>query len=190
MLEDFGRSRIAPLSPLAADPPARLNLVAAARLLGEIETALDRDPGAARSALRQLALCLQRLGQSAAAGEGPGHPAGRRGGLTGRQFRAVVAHIDDHLAENVRVGDLAALARLSYGYFHKAFKATTGDTPHGFIVRRRLEHAKSLMLNTQDPLSQIAYACGLSDQAHLSRLFRQHVGDTPQSWRRIWREAA
>jgi transcriptional regulator GlxA family with amidase domain len=51
-------------------------------------------------------------------------------------------------------------------------------------MRLRLELAQRLMLTTEDSLSQIALACGMADQSHLSRLFRRGVGETPVGWLR------
>ncbi|WP_457354340.1 helix-turn-helix domain-containing protein [Sphingomonas sp. UYP23] len=51
-----------------------------------------------------------------------------------------------------------------------------------------MRHAQMLMLHTDDTLSHIACACGLTDQAHLTRLFRRMVGETPLVWRRAWGE--
>jgi AraC family transcriptional regulator len=67
-------------------------------------------------------------------------------------------------------------------HFCRAFKESFGTTPHMQIIRLRLELAQRLMLTTAEPLSQIALACGLADQAHLSKLFRREVGETPRSW--------
>jgi AraC family transcriptional regulator len=52
------------------------------------------------------------------------------------------------------------------------------------IIRLRLELAQRMMLSTEEPLSQIALACGLADQSHLSKLFRNELGETPGAWRR------
>ena len=93
-------------------------------------------------------------------------------------------HIERHLENPIAVIELADLVSLSIGYFCRAFKESFGDTPHAYIMQMRLERAQELMLTTADPLSQIALACGLSDQAHLSRLFRQAMGETPSVWRR------
>jgi AraC-like DNA-binding protein len=54
-----------------------------------------------------------------------------------------------------------------------------GETPHGYIMRQRIRRAQILMLESRDLLSQIACACGLTDQAHLTRLFRRALGTTP-----------
>src|SRR5690606_2306493 len=66
----------------------------------------------------------------------------------------------------------------------RAFKESFGTTAHMHIIRLRLELAQRLMLTTDEPLSQIALACGLADQAHLSKLFRREMGETPSAWRR------
>jgi AraC-like DNA-binding protein len=58
------------------------------------------------------------------------------------------------------------------------------DSPHGYIIRRRVERAQGLMLSTARPLRDIAAECGLADQAHLTRLFRRIVGESPAAWRR------
>jgi AraC-like DNA-binding protein len=112
-----------------------------------------------------------------------------KGGLAPWQLRRVLAYIHEHLAGPIFVEALATLARLSGGHFCRAFKASVGETPHNFLVRERIRRAQSLMLTTNDTLSEIACACGLTDQAHLTRLFRKFVGDTPLTWRRMWQNA-
>ena len=107
-----------------------------------------------------------------------------RGGLAPWQMRKVDCYVRATLDRSVRVKDLARQVSLSASYLSRAFKTSFGTTPHMYIIRLRLELAQRLMLTTQDPLSQIALLCGLADQAHLSRLFRREVGDTPGAWRR------
>ena len=80
--------------------------------------------------------------------------------------------------------DCASEARLSKSHFSRAFKATFGTTVARYVLRRRVEEAKRLMLVSHDPLSQIALACGFGDQAHYCRVFRDVVGISPNSWRR------
>ncbi len=161
----------------------------AIRLVANAEASLDDDVVHVRSCLRQLA-CL--LADEAGAGEVPAETGVTvtRGGLAPWQVRRVSAYVEANLGQTISVGDLAAEARLSNGHFCRAFKATLGETPHTYVVRRRVEQAQLLMLTTTDPLSQIAAVCGLTDQAHLTRLFRRFVGQTPLSWRRTWRQAA
>jgi AraC-like DNA-binding protein len=94
-----------------------------------------------------------------------------------------------NLHASLRIDDLAIVAHLSRGYFKRAFKVSFGETPHGYLMRMRVERAQQMMLEGQEPLAQIAMACGLADQAHLSRVFRQATGSSPGAWRRrhpIW----
>ncbi|CAN5195944.1 hypothetical protein BH10PSE4_BH10PSE4_33250 [soil metagenome] len=91
--------------------------------------------------------------------------------------------IDENLACSLRLETMAAVVRLSCSHFARACKNTFGFTPRQLVLRRRLERALMLM-RQQTPLSQVAAACGFSDQAHFSRLFRQAVGTSPSQWRR------
>jgi len=106
------------------------------------------------------------------------------GGLAPWQAKRVSAHIDANLGDTIPVSYLAQLVTLSAGHFSRAFKQTFGDTPHGHVMRRRVEAAKAMMLKSAEPLSQIAYLCGFADQAHFSRTFRKLAGATPLAWRR------
>ncbi|MAW98784.1 MAG: AraC family transcriptional regulator [Sphingomonas sp.] len=107
-----------------------------------------------------------------------------RGGLAPWQLRRALTFVERHLSGPVPIEALAKETRLSNGHFCRAFKVTTGETPHNFLIRQRIRHAQRLMLTSNDTLSQIACACGLTDQAHLTRLFRKLVGETPLVWRR------
>ena len=113
-----------------------------------------------------------------------GPPDFVRGGLAPWQARLVEAHIDGNLDRNITVEELAEMTRLSVSHFGRAFKQTFGVAPHGYITGERLALARELMLTTREPLSHIALAVGLADQSHLSRLFRQHMGESPFAWRR------
>lgn len=100
------------------------------------------------------------------------------------QMRRAKEQIEEELLTNVKVTALAERVRLSSSHFCRAFKQSVGMTPHTYVVRQRIERAKSMMLGTREPLSQIAAACGFSDQSHLSRLFLRYVGQSPNAWRR------
>ena len=110
-----------------------------------------------------------------------------RQGLAPWQVRRVLAHIEANLGSPIRINDLAAIARLSTFHFAVAFRASVGESPHEHIIRRRVERAQGLMLSTDRSLSDIAGECGLADQAHLTRLFRRIVGESPAAWRRARR---
>jgi AraC family transcriptional regulator len=107
-----------------------------------------------------------------------------RGGLAPWRIRRVTIHIEKNLGTAVRTKDLAALVELSTFHFCRAFRDSLGDSPHAYVTRRRIERAQNFMLTTNTSLSQIAMDCGLADQSHFNRLFRQFVGESPGAWRR------
>ena len=92
--------------------------------------------------------------------------------------------MDARIADRVLVSDLSAVVRLSQAYFSRSFMQTFGLSPHAFVLRRRVELAAQLMLESADSLTEIALRCGFSDQPHLCRRFRKLVGETPGTWRR------
>ena len=105
------------------------------------------------------------------------------------QVRKVLEHIDRGIGSRVLVADLCALVQRSEAHFSRAFRRTFGDSPHAFVVRRRVDLAAQYMLQTDEALSAIALRCGFVDQAHLSKHFRRTVGETPAAWRRSRRAA-
>jgi AraC family transcriptional regulator len=111
----------------------------------------------------------------------------RRGRLLAWQARKVREYIDSHIAGPVLVSELCALVKLSEAHFSRSFKRTLGESPHAFVIRRRLEFATDYMLQSNVSLSDIALLCGFADQAHLCKHFRQAMGQTPAAWRRARR---
>lgn len=107
-----------------------------------------------------------------------------RGGLAPWQAKLVRAHIESNISRNLRVADLAGLVQLSLGHFFRSFRVSFGQPPLTYVKVRRIRHAQVLMLNTREPLSQIALDCGMYDQAHFTRVFRRVVGVSPSVWRR------
>src|SRR5262249_7653630 len=95
-----------------------------------------------------------------------------------------LAHVEANLGTPIRNEELATIARLSTFHFNVAFRKSVGESPHAYVIRRRVERAQGLMLSTGRSLSDIAADCGLADQAHLTRLFRRFVGESPAAWRR------
>ena len=106
------------------------------------------------------------------------------GRLAGWQVKRVCRFIDEHLTETIRLKDLSAVAQRSTAYFCRAFKRTFGDSPHSYLITRRVKFAGDLMLGSDAPLSEIAQASGFADQSHFCRHFRQVTGQTPAAWRR------
>ena len=100
------------------------------------------------------------------------------------QARRAIDYVEANLADSIRIEKMAELTRLSHSYFSRAFRSDFGESPYAYVIRRRIEQAKEMMLRTDESLAYIARACGLSDQPHLTRLFRRIVGTSPASWRR------
>jgi AraC-like DNA-binding protein len=146
-------------------------------ILDDVRRALEEDlAGARAAALRLLSFLVAQV---------ESEPANARGGLAPWRKRKIDRYLREHLDQPLRVEELADQVSLSVGHFCRAFKESFTETPHSHIMRLRLELAQRLMLTTDDSLSHIALDCGLSDQAHLSKLFRQRIGETPSSWRRL-----
>jgi len=120
----------------------------------------------------------------------PAPAAPARGGLAPWQVLRVRTHVEANLGSTVRACELAAIARLSPGHFSRAFKGSLGVAPTAYIARQRVARAQAMMLTTDEPLCQIALACGFYDQSHLTRVFRRCAGASPRDWRRRHRNGA
>ena len=107
------------------------------------------------------------------------------GGLAPWQMKRVEFYIAEHIATTVTLEQLAGCAKLSASYFGRAFKTTFGETPHAYVLRKRVELACRLMRETSSPLAEIALDCGMADQSHLTRIFRRFTGMSPNAWRRL-----
>ena len=153
--------------------------ITAGQLLEEVRAALECDLGAAQACAARLAALLN----SEPADEAPAQYA--RGGFAPWQIRRVKAYMSEHLESSIFIESLARIVSLSASHFTRAFKESFGLAPHAYLTRLRVERAQEMMLTTREPLSQIAVACGLADQSHLSKVFRRQVGQTPGIWRRM-----
>jgi AraC family transcriptional regulator len=170
-----------PASPRFADPSSAVSghngfAAEAVGILENVRQTIESDPAKARAAAIQLVTFLTR--------SPGGGTASARGGLAPWQKRKIDRYLKDNLGEALYVETIADQVSLSVSHFCRAFKESFGTSPHMYIIRLRLGLAQHMMLATAEPLSQIALACGLADQSHLSRLFRNEIGDTPAAWRK------
>lgn len=115
----------------------------------------------------------------------PRHQPRVRGGLAPVVRRRLADYIEAHLAQDITVGVLAKLACLSEYHLVRMFKASFGMTPSAWIAARRIEHARMLLKVGDQPLQQIADACGYADLSHFSHRFRDAVGIAPSRYRVI-----
>jgi AraC family transcriptional regulator len=107
------------------------------------------------------------------------------GGLAPWQLRFARDAINAHLEGELSLEQLAHQCRLSVTHFAKAFARSTGISPHRWLMQRRVEVAKDLMLTTDSSLVEISLRCGFSDQSHFTRVFAEAAGETPGRWRQI-----
>ena len=105
------------------------------------------------------------------------------GGLGARRLRRVVDYIEAHLAEDISLRDLAALAGLSPHHFGEAFKASTGTPPHRYLIERRIRQAKELLLGVDQSIAEIAVSLGFASHSHFTDHFRKVTGTTPSRFR-------
>jgi len=155
------------------------------RLLDTARRNIDADRDTAEASIARASSLLQIEIDRKAAG-----PSDRStpGALAGWQVHRVKAYVDAHLEATIHICDLAAVAQRSGAYFCRAFKRTFGETPHAFILARRVHRAGDLMLTSDASLSDIAMSCGFTDQAHLCKVFRARHGQSPAAWRRERRD--
>ena len=113
----------------------------------------------------------------------PEEPA--RGGLAPWQQRAVRDHVEDNLAREISLNELAALARLSATHFSRAFKQSFGMPPHRWQIERRIARAKTLLaLPEGGDITAVALASGFAYPANFATAFRRLTGTTPRDYRR------
>src|SRR6201992_3492196 len=166
-------------SSSAADEQFQLVASSLAKLLDTARRELERDREMAKASLVTASHILQAEIERCSGANGC-----TRGGLAPWQMVRVRAYIDRNLHRAIHIRDLSAVARRSPAHFSRKFKLAVGESPHAYVVRRRLERACHLMMTTMASLSEIALGVGFSDQAHLCRLFRQAFGQSPATWRR------
>ena len=121
------------------------------------------------------------LSHSSAARE----PGARTGGMPDRVLRNVVAYIEENLARDMTLGELAAVAGLSVTHFRSLFRESAGLPVHQYVIRRRVERAKELLAGTKLPISRIAAETGFAHQSHLARHMRRVLGVSPRALREM-----
>jgi AraC family transcriptional regulator len=141
--------------------------------LGRVSTRLYIDSLAHALTVRFLFLGERTLGQA----RGPAT-------LTRRKLSRVQELIESRPDADLSVRELAAAVGYSRSHFLRAFHATTGVTPHRYVLSRRIERARRMLGETKMSIAQVARCCGFSSQPHLTLAFRKVCGLTPGEYRR------
>jgi len=106
---------------------------------------------------------------------------GRERGPVARVREAIHARY----AEDLKLDDLAAIARLSLHHLIRVFRAEIGLTPHAYVVDVRVRRARELLRSGLSP-AEAAGLVGFADQAHLTRAFKARLGAAPGAYRRAF----
>lgn len=117
-----------------------------------------------------------------AARHGEGLPSPRDVATTGVVTRAR-AFLEANAGKPVRLHDLAAVAGVSLFHLIRCFQREVGMPPHAWLTQLRANRAREMLLEGEAPAA-VAYRCGFSDQAHLTRTFRSMLGVTPGTYAR------
>jgi AraC family transcriptional regulator len=104
--------------------------------------------------------------------------------LSDRRLRQVLVYIEDNLAENIALANLAAVVGLSVSHFNVLFREAVGLSPHQYLIRRRVERAKELLSEGKLSISQIATESGFAHQSHLARHMSRILGVAPKALRK------
>ena len=160
----------------------------------------DNDPSIERYALRlMLAVANRRIIDAIAVSElisGLGHllahdatrqSSAAKGGLPPHRLKRVLEFISASINGSegvvIRLEQLAGLADLSPFHFARAFRETLGTSPCTYVLQKRLERARSMLVNTSASVGEIGRQIGFQSHAHFSHQFRQRMGVTPSDFR-------
>lgn len=108
-----------------------------------------------------------------------------KGGLAPWQSRRAKDLIASSLAKKLSIEEVAKECGLSSSHFARAFKTSTGTTPHEWLQTSRLDRARTMLRNPSLSLAEIATDCGFADQSHFTRIFKRATGQTPGGWRSL-----
>lgn len=152
-------------------------------------TELKAPTSAGRVLVETLALALTaRLAHAHAAGVPDRADRVRtRHALDDIRIRRVIDYMAQHLGEEIGIDDLAAVACLSPFHFIRMFRRRMGMPPSRYLGHMRLEQAKTLLVQGDQSLADIAAACRFSSQANFTRAFHRATGLPPGVYRKSWR---
>ena len=106
-----------------------------------------------------------------------------RGGLPMNRLRFVTGYINEHLETDLALLDLAKMVQMSVFHFIRTFKQSTGLPPHQYVLRKRIERAKSLLPDPKLSIAEVALRCGFGSQSSFTTAFRRSTNVTPGTYR-------
>jgi AraC family transcriptional regulator len=106
-----------------------------------------------------------------------------RGGLGPARLRRIRELVHARMEEELSLDELAESVGLSTAHFARMFRKSTGETPHQFVLRQRLERAKAMLRAPDARVLDVAVACGFKTQQHFAQVFRDLWGVSPTEYR-------
>jgi AraC family transcriptional regulator len=110
-----------------------------------------------------------------------------RSGLGPARLRRITELVHAAIEDELSLDKMAETVGLSTAHFSQMFRKSTGESPHRFVLRHRVERAKEMMRASEARVLDVAIACGFKTQQHFARIFRQICGISPTEYRREWR---
>jgi len=110
-----------------------------------------------------------------------------RGALSLARLDRALTLIEERLASDLALPELAEAANLSLFHFARAFKAATGLAPHRYVLERRVDRARELLETADASLTEVAERCGFASQPHMTHVFKRATGLTPGAYRAMAR---
>ena len=176
------------LSQIVAGAPDRVNPLVVIGDPSPLVTGLAKKlrahlstPALSRTYLRSLSsvllieMCLPMASQAKGKRSSP---------LRSDKVNILLKYIEANLDANLGVRQLAQLVGASTDQLSRAFKRSVGESPHNYVLQRRTDAARRLLINSDAALSEIAYATGFSSQSHMTTAFKKLLGTTPGAIRR------
>ncbi len=117
-------------------------------------------------------------------------PMTQSGGLGGRRLKQTLAYIEDNLSEDLSLSRIASITGISPSHFKALFRESAGAPLHQYVVQRRVERAKDLLMQGKLSIAEIALVTGFSHQSHLARHMRRSVGLSPRAMKRLFADAS
>ena len=103
-------------------------------------------------------------------------------------LRRIRDRLDRHYAEPFDLPAMARMAHMSEGHFSRRFRAAFGETPHGYLMTRRIERAMLLLRGDDLTVTEVCFAVGFSSLGSFSTRFTELVGMPPGAYRQQSRE--
>ncbi len=114
----------------------------------------------------------------------------RNGGLTGYRLKQVLSFIEEQLAEDLSLEKIAAIAGISLSHLNSLFRGSMGMPVHQYVIQRRVERAKTLLLQNGLSITEIALEAGFAHQSHMARHMRRAHGLPPRAIKRLLEETS